>query len=227
MKSSLNVLDRQAVKATLEQRWDDVITLNTEILKLNPTDVHAKIRMGKAYLHLSQFPKAKKIFKEILELDPLNQIAKKNYENAKIGKIVKENHSKTQIIIKEPGTTSEHQFTITEPKITANSFNKGDELELKVLKKSVQVYATVKDKKIRMGTLEAHTCEKLCAASENGAKLSALFINGEGKEIKILLKSTLAIFRGQKQEVKPYVKQTGFDEEDKDEESENTTPSED
>ena len=220
MKSSLNVLDRQAVKATLDQNWELVISLNNEILSLNPSDLNAKIRLGKAYLHLGQFPKAKKIFKDILELDPLNQIAKKNYEYAKQGKIVKENHSKTQIIVKEPGTTTEVPFNITEPKITSNNFTKGDEVELKFLKKTIQAYYLSKDKKVFMGNFEDFLCEKLCAASENVTKISAVFMSGTGKSIKLLLKANKPIFKGQKQEVKPYVKQTGF-EEDSDEENDN------
>lgn len=226
MKSSLNVLDRQAVKATLDQNWHLVIELNTEILSMNPADLNAKIRMGKAYLHLGQFPKAKKIFKEILELDPLNQIAKKNYEYAKQGKIVKENHSKTQIIIKEPGTTTEIPFNITEPKITSNNFTKGDEIELKFLKKTVQAFYIAKDKKVLMGNFEEFLCEKLCAASEGGTRITAVFMSGTGKSIKLLLRANKPIFKGQKQEVKPYVKQTGFDE-DADEDNENEVAAED
>ncbi len=223
MKSSLNVLDRKAVKAALEHNWDEAVELNTEIIKLNSVDLNAKIRLGKAYLHLGQFPKAKKIFKEILEIDPLNQIAKKNYELAKEGKAGKENHSKTQIIVKEPGTTTEVTFTITEPKITSNNFTKGDELEVKILKKAIQVYAIIKDKKVYLGDLEDQLTEKLCAAKDRGSEITAIFVSGNGKVVKILLKSSLPIFRGQKQEVKPYTKQTGFDE---DEEAEESTSSE-
>lgn len=221
MKSSLNVLDRKAVKAALEQNWDHAVELNTEIIKLNPVDLNAKIRLGKAYLHLGLFAKAKKLFREILDLDPLNQIAKKNYELAKTNKAGKENHSKTQIIVKEPGTTGEASFTITEPKITSNNFTKGDELEIKVLKKSVQVYAVLRDKKIHLGDLEDTITEKLNAAKDKGAELSAVFVSGTGKSVKVLLKSSIPIFRGQKQEVKPYVKQTGFDESDDEEDGNN------
>jgi tetratricopeptide (TPR) repeat protein len=222
MKSSLNVLDRRAVKAALDQNWEEAVELNTEIIKLNSVDLNAKIRLGKAFLHLGQFPKAKKLFKEILDLDPLNQIAKKNYELAKEGKAGKENHSKTQIIVKEPGTTSEINFTITEPKITSNNFTKGDELEVKILKKAIQVYALLKDKKTYLGDLEAQYTEKLCAAKDKGAEITAIFVSGNGKLVKILLKSSLPIFRGQKQEVKPYTKQTDFDEDETDEEAATT-----
>ncbi len=222
MKSSLNVLDRKAVKAALEHQWDEAVQLNTEIIKLNSVDLNAKIRLGKAYLHLGQFPKAKKIFKEILEQDPLNQIAKKNYELAKEGKAGKENHSKTQIIVKEPGTTTEVMFTIIEPKVTAHNFTKGDVLEVKALKKAIQVYAVLKDKKVHLGDLDEQLTEKLCAAKDKGSELTAVFVSGNGKVVKILLKSSLPIFRGQKQEVKPYTKQTGFDEDEENEETQGT-----
>jgi tetratricopeptide (TPR) repeat protein len=221
MKTSLNVLDRKAVRAALEQNWDEAVELNTEIMKLNPVDLNARIRLGKAYLHLGLFPKAKKLFKEILEQDPLNQIAKKNYELAKTGKAGKENHSKTQIIVKEPGTTTEVSFNITEPKITSNNFTKGDELEIKALKKAIQVFAVLRDKRVYLGDLDSLITEKLNAAKDKGSELSAVFVSGNGKVVKILLKSSLPIFRGQKQEVKPYVKQTGFDEADEDEDSTN------
>ena len=83
MQQSLSALEKKAIKLALCENWAEAIATNKELLDLDPTNLQAKIRLGRAYLLSKDFRNASKMFKAVLEQDPINQIAKKNYELAK------------------------------------------------------------------------------------------------------------------------------------------------
>jgi siroheme synthase (precorrin-2 oxidase/ferrochelatase) len=47
MSLSLAVLTKKAIEASLKQKWDEAIKLNSEILKVYPNNIDAKIRFLK------------------------------------------------------------------------------------------------------------------------------------------------------------------------------------
>ncbi len=98
---------RKAVKSALNGNWKEAIELNKSILEKNPSDLDAKIRLGRSFLQLGNYTEAKNCFKEVLALDPINQVALKNYEMAKNKKVENNNMGSKKSLIKEPGTTFE------------------------------------------------------------------------------------------------------------------------
>jgi Tetratricopeptide repeat len=70
----------QAIKAALESKWDEAVTLNRQILADIPRDVNALNRLGKALSELGSYGDAKRAYGDALALDPTNTIARKNLE---------------------------------------------------------------------------------------------------------------------------------------------------
>lgn len=85
-------LFKRAINAALDNKWEDAIKLNRQIIKLDPCNVDALNRQAKAYMELGRFNLSKKYYNEALKYDPYNPIALKNL---KIIKAFKTNQRKT------------------------------------------------------------------------------------------------------------------------------------
>lgn len=211
MQTNVNALEKKAIKLALQENWDDAIKTNIELLDISPQDIKAKIRLGRAYLQTKDFTKASKLFKEVLEIDPINKIAKKNYELAKSKKTqtnVKVQNSRS--LVKEPGTTTEAKATLEAPRITANTFSYGEKLELKILKSRINLVAEGKT----IGHIENEDVTKSLQKVKDleEVRVSAIFIRGEDKNIEILVKCSKAIFKSDVQDIKPYLKKGSIEE---------------
>lgn len=205
MQSTLVVIARKAVKAALNGSWEEAIELNKYILEKNPGDLDAKIRLGRAFLQLGSYTEAKNCFKEVLAFDPINQVALKNYEMAKNKKVENNNMGSKKSLIKEPGTTFETIFEITDKRIKLSNISPGDELELKVLKEGVEVYTT-DNRSLKLGILDKALSSKIYEAKKSKYKTTSAFIGQRENKVKILVKCDHSIFKSPKQEIKPYVK---------------------
>ncbi len=78
-----STLRDKAIQFALNNEWEEAVETNRKILKNNPTDRNAKLRLGKALIQLNSFEEAKKYLLEVLDDDPLNAIAKKNLKAIK------------------------------------------------------------------------------------------------------------------------------------------------
>lgn len=74
---SLN-LSALAIDAALDSHWTEALKLNKKIIKLDPQNVDALNRQGRAYMEMGRSNLAKKYYSEVLKLDPYNPIALKN-----------------------------------------------------------------------------------------------------------------------------------------------------
>jgi len=69
---------RQAITLAMEGRWQEAVATNLSLLESFPNDVDAYNRLGRAYMELGEYSRAKEAYKKALELDPYNTIAQKN-----------------------------------------------------------------------------------------------------------------------------------------------------
>ncbi len=212
MQINLTLLHKTAIDAALKEKWHEAESLNRQILENKPEDLDAKNRLGRAYIHLGEFSKAKKILKEVLESDPINTVALKNFKIASEKKYDKFHTSfaDPRALIIEPGTTTEVDLIILAKRITADNFYPGESIEVKLDKNSISFYK--KGILNVLGSLNSDLLKRLQAAKKTGGTFSASYLNGKDKNIKVLMRSSIPIFKAERQDVRPYVKKGTFEE---------------
>lgn len=67
-----------AIKCALENKWDEAIQKNLEILSENSQDIDTLNRLGFAYMQTSNIAEAENTYKKVLDIDLTNPIASKN-----------------------------------------------------------------------------------------------------------------------------------------------------
>ena len=209
MQQSLSALEKKAIKLALCENWAEAIATNKELLDLDPTNLQAKIRLGRAYLLSKDFRNASKMFKAVLEQDPINQIAKKNYE------LAKSKSAKVAInsgaVIKEPGTSEEVKAEVISKSKIWERLAKGQTFSMRILKtKTVLIHSSNE-----IAQIGGPMALKIYLHTKEGAKVSAQYI-GQSNETKncvdILLKADRPIFKQEKQDVRPYMKKGSIEE---------------
>jgi tetratricopeptide (TPR) repeat protein len=215
MHLSLALLSKKAIDAALKANWHEAVLLNEQILEKNPVNIDAKIRLGRAFIQTRKFEKAKKLFKEVLKVDPINPVALKNLDLAK--KCKAETKGQVQIdtrsLLKEPGTTCESCFEIVAKGMTSKDFVSGEYVFLKIKKKSIEVCKCKNDRKIKVGEItDKEMVQKMNNALERNSRISAGFLKGKDKQVTILIKSSIPVFKAEKQDIRPYLKKGSLEE---------------
>ena len=141
---TIQTIDRQAIQASLQGKWEAAIDLNKQIIEENPENTSALNRLGIAYLKTKQLNNAKKAFLKVLDIDQSNTIAKANLRKA-TPRYLKEYEKDTPLsnhtfsFIEESGKSKVIPLTnIGEPQVVANLFT-GLEVNLKTAARKVKV----------------------------------------------------------------------------------------
>jgi hypothetical protein len=71
-------LNEQAIELALKSQWDEAAATNRQLLEMVPRDLSALNRLGKALSELGDYDEAKRAYSQALEIDPENNIARKN-----------------------------------------------------------------------------------------------------------------------------------------------------
>lgn len=69
----------QAIRLAMQSRWEEAVTVNLSILEMtSQRDGDAFNRLGRALMALGKYREAREAYGRALQIDPTNQIAKKN-----------------------------------------------------------------------------------------------------------------------------------------------------
>ena len=71
-------LTEQAIQLALESRWDEAAAVNRQLLVAVPHDLSTLNRLGKALSELGRYNEAHATYSKAAELEPTNQIARRN-----------------------------------------------------------------------------------------------------------------------------------------------------
>jgi tetratricopeptide (TPR) repeat protein len=153
-----SALVHKAIKAALTSEWDSAIAINEQLLSQFPQDLDCLNRLARAYFELGEIDRSKKIYKEVLELDPYNAIASKNllrFGNIKEGTTLPKSKSvgTTKVManfIEEPGKTKVIPLVrIAEPSVLA-VLHAGDYVSLVTKQRGIHVF---NDQNVYIGRL--------------------------------------------------------------------------
>lgn len=133
-KASIERHAKEAVALAVQGRWKDAIAANKNILELFPEDVETHNRLGRALMEVGEYAAARKAYGRTLELDPRNNIAKKNLERlSHLGKKAPKADAKkvvVDIFIEETGKARVMKLASVAPKDVLARMAPGEELTL-------------------------------------------------------------------------------------------------
>ena len=211
MRVNIQVLEKKSIEAALKKEWKEAAELNEQILKKDPVNKNAKVRLGRAYIKINKFTEAKEIFKKVLEADPINTIALKNYklasENNCDSKPNTPTENSTKVLIKEPGTTL--QVDLEAPKSILSMLEPGQKLTLKSYKTKLSFFLG----KTEIGSVKNGPSHAVYNTKKEDCDVTASVIKPNENHLTILLKCKKPIFKSEKQKERPYLGSTLIGEE--------------
>lgn len=181
--NSLLVLQNRAVKAAQEERWEDALELNQNILDQDPRNLSAMNRLGFACMKLGQTEEAKETYARVLEMDKANAVAKKylaaleKNQPVRLPKAL--SHSE---FIDEPGKTKSVQLVRPAGQDILDDLSIGDDCELK----GTQTRVSVSCRNAYVGTLPDDLSQRLRPLLEAGNTYTA--------KVQSLKNSAIVIF---------------------------------
>jgi hypothetical protein len=180
-----------AIQLAMANRWEEAVQVNRAILSLFPNDVDSYNRLGKAFMELGRFTDARRAYKKAKELDPSNQIAKKNLE--RIGALAKAGGGVATttkvdptLFIEEMGKTAITTLRLTSPEALAK-LKAGDRLELRPARSVLNVETSAGE---LVGTIEPKLTARLIKLIEGGNEYAAGVASRTGDECRIIIKET-------------------------------------
>lgn len=180
-----------AIQLALANRWEDAVTANKAILSVFPNDADAHNRLGKALMELARFNEAKRAYRKAIELDPTNQIARKNLE--RINTLAKSGAGQAEtskidpsLFIEEMGKSTVTTLQAASPQALA-LLNAGDRLELRRKNGNISVETPGGE---YIGTVEPKLRVRLVKLIEGGNQYAAAVTSVSGSECRIIVKET-------------------------------------
>ena len=71
-------LIEKSIQLAMQNRWEEAVGANRDILDLAPQDVDAYNRLGRALMELGRYSEARDAYQRAVEIDPNNSIAQRN-----------------------------------------------------------------------------------------------------------------------------------------------------
>jgi tetratricopeptide (TPR) repeat protein len=69
---------KEAIDLAMQARWQEAVAANEELVQNFPEDVESLNRLGRAYMELGKYAKAKEAYHKTVKLEPYNAIANRN-----------------------------------------------------------------------------------------------------------------------------------------------------
>lgn len=192
------VLAQLAAQAALSSNWQEAALINEKILKANKDNVEALNRLARAMVCIGQLPKAQKLYKKVLEIDPYNIIARKNFDKISASGPApsKTNGQKTPVhtvnvsnlFLSEPGKTKVINLLNLAAPSTLAILNFGEQVSIKPKNHSVIITTT---EGIYLGALPDDLAHKLIAFIAGGNQYEAYIKSVTSKSLTIFIREVL------------------------------------
>ncbi len=187
---------QQAQQLAADGEWAEAVALNGEILGGAPNDVQALNRLGKALSELGRYGEAHGSYAKALELDPANQIARRNLQRLeplkdREGDDQAAERRRTQarqsMFIEEIGKTRVTELVKLADDATLARMTSGDQVELRTEKKAIVVYS---EDGLRLGQLDPRLSQRLITLLVGGNRYSAAVTAVEPGLLRVIVRET-------------------------------------
>lgn len=182
-----------AIQKALDNKWDEAIATNLEILKLNEHDLDTLNRLAYAYLKSANLDLAKKTYSKVISIDKTNPIALKNLK--KLETLATQSSTKTNsnhinhlmenVFIQEAGKTKTVELTNLADKKSLISLQHGDEVFLTIKRSKIFVLTT---EKIYIGMLPDNVGIRLISFMKGGNEYLGCIKSIDEKSVTVFIK---------------------------------------
>ncbi|KAA0228410.1 tetratricopeptide repeat protein, partial [bacterium] len=183
-------MSEQAVKLAVSSRWDEAASLNREFVRLFPDDAEGYNRLGKSLTELGHVSEARQCYGKALEVDPANQIARRNLDRLASMKDAAgaslPSQLDTRMFIEETGKASVTTLQAIDP-AQAATLDAGDLVELRLQGNAVNVHSKAGG---YVGMVEPRVGLRLAKMMEGGNLYSAALVSVAGNEIRVIIRET-------------------------------------
>lgn len=182
-------LTEQAVKLAVNGRWQEAVQVNREYTRLFANEAEGYNRLGKALSELGQVQDALDAYQKALDLDPTNQIARRNIDRLAALRDTPVSAPPTQVdtrlFVEETGSAAVAALQAVDPKVAA-VLDAGDIVQLEVQGNAVNVL-TVRGEYV--GMIEPRIGLRLARMMKAGNRYSAAMVS-TGEQPKVILRET-------------------------------------
>jgi hypothetical protein len=187
-------VSKQAVALAMEGRWQEVVAANKTILENFPDDIDSYNRLGRAYMELGDYARARESYENAMRLDPYNSIAQKNLSRLSLlnshsgASGVQVQKVDPQSFIKEIGKAGVVSLiSLAKPQVLAKLVA-GAALKLKVEGVNLIVQNSLGE---YVGQVESRHGQRLVKFIENGNKYSAAVVNAVAEgNVTVMIRET-------------------------------------
>ncbi len=186
-------LTEQAINLALESKWEEAAATNRQLLSLFPRDLSTLNRLGKALSELGQYTDARQAYSDALEVDPTNNIARKNLDRlATLGDgaaAPRASHERMdpRLFIEETGKTGFTQLLDVASKQTIGLLTAGDQVYLS--RDGAMLWVLNADRE-RIGRVEPRLASRLITFMEGGNQYAAGITELRDHDVRIIIRET-------------------------------------
>jgi tetratricopeptide (TPR) repeat protein len=217
------VRSEKAIQLAVQNRWQEAVDVNRQLLELFPNDVDTYNRLGKALMELGSYAEARDAYAEAARLDPSNTIASKNL--ARLSKLAEEASGPgpapppapvdPRLFIEESGKTAVTSLVDVAPFEAIAALTAGDKVELQVEEGVVRVISPTGQV---VGQLEPKIAQRVIRLTEMGNRYTAAITSIDESHVRIIIREasrhpsmgSRPSFPTQAPEIRPYTKDSVF-----------------
>ncbi len=209
-----------AVRLALGSRWEEALAANDELAERFGLDVETSNRRGKAMLELGRLQDAQGAYQATLELDPANQIARRQ-----LAKINELQQAKGQVgptaaavdvnvFTEEPGKTALARLILT-PGVDPAAITPGDPVEVVVGEGTV----TVRTRRgVDLGGVEPRLSQRIVKLTKGGNQYAGAVTHVDQGGVQVIFREvyqapelagtvSFPVRKGREHEYRPYVRE--------------------
>lgn len=197
---SYKKLEDDAIALARESLWEEAAEKNRELLGLYPEDVSGYNRLGKALSELGHYAEARQAYTDALEIDPSNNIARKNIERLKQAQETSAasdaNHATSaraadridpRLFIEETGKTGFTTLVDLAPPNVLARVSAGDQAQLHREGRLLYVENAAGE---RLGRIEPRLANRLIKFMDGGNQYAAGIAEQSDHEVRLIIRET-------------------------------------